>query len=158
MVDKEKVVLLNRLAIYDKHISESDKKINDYFLHDYIYAKNIRTRFFAFIGSLIILAFYMLHRIFVEEIDLFALDYMKELTDAAVFIVIILVLYTLIGSLQASVTYRASQKRIRAYLEVLKRAGEMESAVKQTDEGNKINRYGRDIIYKSGDYQRNQKV
>jgi len=154
MIDKEKIVFLTRLAVYDKYMSESDKKKNCFFLHDYIYAKNIWTRFYAFLGSMIIVAFYLLHRIFVEKIDIFAMDYRKEITDIAVFIIIILVLYTLVGSLQAAVAYNASQKRIRAYLEVLKKAGEMKQARITADERANDKRYGRDLIYTGDNYKR----
>jgi len=119
MADKEKIVLLTRLALYDKHMSDADKKINNYFLHDYIYAKNIRTRFFACCGTIILVLFYVMYRIFVEQADIFALDYVKELTGIAVFVAAVLVFYTLVGSLRAAVAFRASQKRIGAYLDVL---------------------------------------
>ena len=156
MADKEKIVLLTRLAIYDKHLSDADKKMNNYFLHDYIYAKNIRTRFFAFTGSLIIVFFYALYRIFVEKADIFMLDYKKELTDVIGFIVIILVVYTAIGSLQAAIAYRAGQKRIKAYLEVLKKtlARDAPAAGERVRE----RRYGRDIVYTGDNYQRGKKI
>ena len=154
MIDKEKIVLLTRLAIYDKHMSESDKKINNYFLHDYIYARNLRTRFFAFIGSMIIILFYMMHRIIIEEIDIFALDYQKELTDIVIFIVIILVFYTIISSIQAAVTYKTSQKRIKAYLEVLKKAGMEKDTQERASEEAYKRQHGRDIIYTGSNYQR----
>ena len=153
MIDKEKIVLLTRLAIYDKHMSESDKKVNQYFLHDYIYSRNIRTRFFAFIGSLIVILFMVMHRVFIEEVDIFALDYRKEITEIVIFIVIVLVLYTVIGGLQAAVAYKTSQKRIKAYLEVLKKAG-MEKQTKTSEEAYR-RRYGRDLIYTGNNYQRN---
>lgn len=122
VIDKEKIVLLTRLAIYDKYMSESDKKINNYFLHDYIYKKNFATRAFAFIGSLIIVFFYLLHKVFVMGADIFELDYRQELIDIAIFVVVVLVLYTIIGSFKSAMEYKASQNRIKAYIEVLKKA------------------------------------
>ena len=155
MADREKIVLLTRLALYDKYMSDSDKKTNGYFLHDYIYSKNIRTRFFAFFGALILILFNLIYRIFVEKTDIFMLDYKKELTDIVVFVVIVLVVYTAIGSLKAAVAYRASQKRIKAYLEVLKRTGEQTGAPRRAAVGRAYERrYGRDIVYTGADHKR----
>ena len=158
MIEKEKIVLLTRLAVYDKHMSESDKKINNYFLHDYIYAKNIWTRFYAFIGSVIVVFFYLLYRILIEQTDVFAMDYRKEITDVAIFIIAVLVLYTLIGSLQAAVSYRASQKRIRAYLDVLNKTGEEKNARRIPGERTYERRYGQNIVYTGDNYQRGKKI
>jgi len=154
MADKEKIVLLTRLAIYDTRMSESDKKINNYFLHDYIYAKNVRTRFFAFIGAAIVVLFYVLYRIFVEKTDIFTLDYVRELTVIAAFVVFVLVFYTAVGGLQAAFQYSASQKRINAYLDVLKKTGEMETDDRSPGERAKVRDNGRDSIYTSGNYKR----
>ena len=148
MADKEKIVLLTRLALYDKYMSESDKKTNGYFMHDYIYAKNIRTRFFAFLGAAIVVGFYMINKVLVEKADIFTLDYRKELTGAALFIVIVLAAYTAIGGLRAASAYRASQKRIKAYLDVLKKTGEKTREV----------RYGRNIVYTGNNHQRDKKI
>jgi len=153
MADKEKIVLLTRLAVYDSRMSDSDKKINNYFLHDYIYAKNIRTRFFAFLGAVILVFFYALYRIFIEKTDIFTLDYVKELTVIVVFIVFVLVFYTAVGGLQAAFQYNASQKRINAYLDVLKKTGEMGKDNRSPDERAKAKENGRDIIYTSGNYK-----
>ena len=156
MPDKEKIVLLTRLAVYDKHMSESDKKMNDYFLHDYIYSKNIWTRFYAFIGSMILIVFYLLYRILIKETDIFALDYVKELTNIAIFVFVVLVFYTLVGSLRAMVSYRAGQKRIRAYLEVLRKTGE--TAETPTGERAYERRHGRNLIYTGSNHKRGKKI
>jgi len=157
MPDKEKIVLLTRLAVYDKHMSESDKKMNDYFLHDYIYSKNIWTRFYAFLGSMILIAFYLLYRILIEETDIFSVDYVREFTNIAVFIVGVLVFYTLVGSLRAMVSYRAGQKRIRAYLDVLKKTGEPAEA-RRAGERAYERRHGRNLIYTGSDNKRGKKI
>ena len=158
-MDREKIVLLTRLAVYDKHLSESDRKINNYFLHDYIYSKNIRTRFFAFTGAFILFAYYAMYRILVLNADVFTLDYKKEITEAAVFFAAIIALYTIIGSIRAAVEYRICQKRIKAYMEVLKKTGEMGVKPKKADifRAEPKERYnendGTSIIYKGGNYK-----
>ena len=154
MADREKIVLLSRLAVYDKHMSESDKKTNNYFMHDYIYSRNVRTRFFALLGSLIIIIFYAVNKILIQKADIFELDYKKEITAVIVFTVLVLILYTVIGGLKAASEYRAGQKRIKAYLEVLSKAGSDKSDKITAHEGTRKERHGRDIIYTGGNYKR----
>lgn len=44
MVDQDKIILMSKLASYEKKYIKQDKKITDYFIEDYIYINNFKTR------------------------------------------------------------------------------------------------------------------
>jgi hypothetical protein len=115
MIDKDKVILMTQLAVYDKHGAEKDRKINDYFLHDFIYKNNMWTRFSVIAGSIILYFFYMLHRIFNQGLDIMTLDYIGELKKMGVFILAVALVYTVLGSIKSAYDYRKSQNMIKQY-------------------------------------------
>ncbi|MDR1687362.1 MAG: hypothetical protein LBS21_01965 [Clostridiales bacterium] len=155
MIDKEKIILMTQLAVYDKHGAEADRRINDYFLHDFIYKNNMWTRFSVILGSIILYFFYMLHRIFNEGLDIMTLDYIAELKKMGLFILVIAAVYTVIGSIKSSYDYRQSQKKISEYskrLSVLTGEydegleEEYEDSEEETGEGTDVG-YRDDLLY-----------
>ena len=56
MKSRQKILLMTKLALYEKHYGAVDRAANDYFRHDFIYKKNLGTRFAVGFGGLIILA------------------------------------------------------------------------------------------------------
>ena len=141
MADKRKIIIMTKLAIYDKHYGEKDRKTNEYYQHDYVFRKNSLTRFYTFIGSIFILFFQWTYRFATEEIDIFELDYSVILREAAIFVVIVAVLYTAIGSISAIAEYRRSQRRLKKYLSLIKHLEEIKSGTKEAsdDEGDFVN-------------------
>jgi len=125
-INKEKIILMTRLAVYDKHSAAKDKRINDYFLHDYIYKSNMYTRIAVITGALILVSLNILYRVLNESADIFDLDYTQELKKIGLFILAAALFYTVIGSLKAAREYYKCQKRIKEYtdcMEKLEKAG-----------------------------------
>lgn len=150
---KEKIILMTKLAVYEKENSGRDQRINDYFLHDYIYKCNMWTRFSAIIGAVIVIFFIVLHKIFIESVDLFASDYVKELKSAVVLIVFLLVVYTVISTIKATMEYRTAQKRLNAYIQLLDELNGLKIREKEDIEEDTDLYYGTDINYSSNDNQ-----
>ena len=67
MVDQNKIILMSKMARYEKRYMRQDKRMTDYFVEDYIYINNFITR--AGI-SLITIFFIMLGAVntFLDEI------------------------------------------------------------------------------------------
>jgi len=118
MVDKEKVIVMTNLAIYDKNYGDSDRKANTFFRHDYVYWKNFWARLYALLGSLILVGFYIIHRLVIIGEDLFEIDYRAEGVRILIFIVAVMVVVSGISSLKATREYSAIQKRINEYLKL----------------------------------------
>jgi len=113
--DEKRIIIMTRLAAYDKNESAGDKRVNSYFLHDYISKNNLQTQIAVITGSLILIGFNILHRIFNEGLDITTLDYVAELRKYGLFIFGVALSYTVIGSLKAAKDYHGCQKRIRQY-------------------------------------------
>ena len=140
MVDNRRILLMAKLALYDKKYGNKDRKLNEFYQHDYIYKKNFVTRLYALIGGLILLMFYWLYQFFVMGIDLFDMDYQKAIIDSLLFLVALLATYTVIGSRIAIVEYKKAQSRLKKYfilihrLERLKGKADMETIAEEAAE------------------------
>ena len=128
MVNQQKIITMTKLALYDKHDGPADRAASDYFRHDYIYKKNLGTRLAVGFGSVLILVLYWIGVIFEDgEIDIFELDFRAYLIDSFLFVMAVLAVYSLIGTIQGTREYYLVQKRItqyQTYLRHLERGGE----------------------------------
>jgi len=125
MINKDKIILMTKLAIYDKTDGESDKRLNSFFRHDYVYWKNFWIRLYAFIGCVVIVALYALNKIVIEKQDLFEIDYKAEAMSILFFVIIVLGISTFFGSIKATREYSKAQKRITEHLELTKQLDHM---------------------------------
>jgi hypothetical protein len=112
---QQKIIVMTQLALYDKHKGHTDQLANDYFRHDYIYRKNLGTRFAVGFGGFIMLGFYWARNIFIDGADLFELDFTTYLYDSILFILALLAVYSLIGTIQGTREYYLVQKRLTRY-------------------------------------------
>jgi hypothetical protein len=112
---QQKIIVMTQLALYDKHEGHSDQLANDYFRHDYIYKKNLGTRFAVGFGGFLLLGLYWARNIIIGDADLFELDFTSHLYDSILFILAILAVYSLIGTIQGTREYYLVQKRITRY-------------------------------------------
>jgi hypothetical protein len=111
---------MTKLAIYDKNRSERDMKKLSYFRNDYVYRQNIGVRFGVLIGCLIVILLNFMHKIVIDNIDVFSgMDYQEELMGAAVFVVVVVVAYSLIGTIVYMADYQNAKKRQRRYIKML---------------------------------------
>lgn len=120
MVNRQKIITMTKLALYDKHEGAADRATNEYFRHDYIYRKNLGTRISVGIGGTVVLALYWLRIVFVEGIDVFEFDIQHHATDSILFIIAILAVYSVIGTIQGTREYYLVQKRLQQYQGMLR--------------------------------------
>ncbi len=119
--DKRSIALMTKLAIYDKHKGNSDRKITGFYRHDYVYRKNIISRLGAFFGGLFVLGLYLLNLIFTTEQNIFEFDLERIAVNIAIYFGVIFVISTIISSVVATAEYNRAQNRQRKYFEMLKR-------------------------------------
>jgi len=125
---------MSKLARYDKHSGSTDRAANDYFRHDYIYRKNLATRLAVGFGAILIQALYWLRIIFIDGVDLFEINLQQHIQDSVLFILAVLAVYTVIGTLQGTREYYLVQKRIKDYEQLvddMERLNEREERNKQ---------------------------
>jgi len=121
MVNKDKIILMAKMAVQDKRHGDSDRKVFSYFRRDYIYRKNMWTRLYVGIGAGFLLVLYWLYQIFVYGVNLQELDVRQSVTDSVLFLLAMMAFYTLIGTIQGTFQYYQVQKRMRRYMAMIKR-------------------------------------
>ena len=131
MVNQHKIITMTRLALYDKHEGYADRVANDYFRHDYIYRNNLGTRLAVGFGSIIILGVYWLQDIFLNQTDLFELDIQQNVTDSILFILAVLAVYSLIGTIQGTRQYYLVQKRLAQYQALVRQLERLEERARR---------------------------
>lgn len=122
MIDQDRIILMTKLAVYEKKYIKEDRRRNSYYVEDYIYVKNFKTRFSV---TLVVILFA-------------AIDIMKMInqnvvipTSLASFIdsyikpylvpwIMILIGYTILSTIIYQTRYALSQKRLKGYSKILK--------------------------------------
>ncbi|HHW66201.1 MAG: hypothetical protein PWP07_606 [Epulopiscium sp.] len=133
MIDEEKIKLMSKLAIYEKNHGNLDGKINGYFKSDYVYIQNWWTRLSVTIAGFLIIGLILFYKIFVEKVDLFSIDYKAYGMWLGGIIVVLLVVYSVLSSYVHEKRYKASEKRIRKYLQMLRQLEELKLSSQQEE-------------------------
>ena len=118
-MDRRRIIIMSQLALYDKGQGRADKKIDRLFRRDYIYKQNMWTRFYATIVVVFGLICYWIYRYFTTDMDLFNLDLNPILTQAVIILGVVLLFYTVIGTIKSTADYQQAQKRLRKYYKLL---------------------------------------
>ncbi|MCL2372034.1 MAG: hypothetical protein FWC78_01350 [Defluviitaleaceae bacterium] len=121
MLNQRKIITMTKLALYDKHDGPADRDASNYFRHDYIYKKNLGTRLAVGLGSVFILIIYWLRLILIDGIDVLEVNMQEELTSSILFILVMLAVYSVIGTVQGTREYYVIQKRLQEYQQHLQR-------------------------------------
>ncbi|WP_058486491.1 hypothetical protein [Defluviitalea phaphyphila] len=133
MIDEEKIKLMTKLAIYEKNYGTEDKKINKYYKSDYIYIKNWWTRISVLIVSLLIVGLILFHKMFVEKIDIFSIDYKTYGIGLGSIIIVLLIFYSILSKSIYEKKYMEAEKRIKRYLNILNQLEEHAPLKKQEE-------------------------
>ncbi len=145
MSDKRKIILMTKLAIYDKKLGDSDRKLAKYFRHDYIYRKNMWTRFFVGIATVIIIGLYWAYKIFIDGTDIFGIDYEAAIFKSVVFALVVIVFYSIIGTIIATIEYQQAKLRLQRYFKVLNHLDKLRSQDMENDKYDLINEVRREL-------------
>jgi hypothetical protein len=126
---------MSKLAAYDKEYAAKDRKKAEFFRHDYVYRRNVATRFFTLLGSFIIIIFYFMHRIIIDGLDVLDLtgEMPNDLIRMGILVILMQVAYTLIGFWAHARDYNAAQERINEYTENMYKLSQMLDAAAEMD-------------------------
>lgn len=130
----KKIIVMTRLALYDKHQGRMDRQLAELFRHDYIYAKNLWNRLAVGSGAVALVAIYWLRNILLDGVDVFELYMRQHIADAALFVLAVMAAYTVIGIIQGTREYYHMEERLRQYealVEYLERADEREQRARE---------------------------
>lgn len=124
-INKEKIILMSKLAMYEKNIGKEDFKINSYFRHDYIYKKNFGIRLSALIGGVVIIFLAVVHKIAIGGEDILMLNFVQEGMKIALFLVFIAVMYSILGVLINTLKYESAVTRLEKYYDTIDKLDEV---------------------------------
>jgi len=128
MVNQQKVAIMTKLALYDKHEGPADRDANEFFRHDYIYKKNLGTRMAVGFGGLLLLALHWLRMILIDGLDVLQVALVRgHLIESLMFLAAILAVYSLIGTLQGTREYYLIQKRLKKYNGLVRQLEKLEN-------------------------------
>jgi hypothetical protein len=119
MYNEKKIKIMSQMALYDKHGWDADYRKYQYFRHDYIYCKNAWTRFYAAIGCVILSGLYVMHLFAVEDLNPVQMiadgTYLPLALRLLTFTAVVLVGYTVLGTLIHTIEYQKARGRIDEY-------------------------------------------
>lgn len=147
MDKKKRIAILSKLAMYDKLYGKIDSKIDNYFLHDYISKQNIITRIYVGFGGMLLLCFYWFHQYAINEVNLLLVDWTVELPKMGIFILSLLIGYSILGLFIWGQEYKASKTRRKLYYNYSEQLRNLDenSKSKKPKEANRRH-YGADTI------------
>lgn len=122
MVDENKMMLMVKMAHYEKNHIKQDKKVTEYFIEDYIYINNFKTRLGITLITLCFIGFgtfkmLMKDIIFPTSMWHFIEIYIKPYFYPWLFAMI---LYTIISSIVYGRRYKITSKRYEEYRKLVK--------------------------------------
>lgn len=137
-MDKNKIILMSKLAIEEKQSLNKDKKITSYFSEDYIYVNNFKTRLLVFIMTGIIMFLYIFAKL---QIGGTLPTNLEEVVGQYIIpyggcMIAIILAYSVISSQIYQKKYNLAQSRINIYKKNLKALEELENSRDKGDERN----------------------
>jgi len=130
-IRNEKIRIMSKMAVYDKRGFQRDSKANHYFRSDFIYKKNMQMRFFLGVGCAILILFYIMHLMGAEDADIFALDFQSAAIRVLIFVLIVMVAYSFLGTIIYTREFIISQRRISEYFGLMTELEELENGGKE---------------------------
>ena len=138
MVNKRKVRLMARTAMYEKHDGCNELKKAGYFKSDYVGAHMLLTGAAVTVGYFICILLVCIYRFEYIINNLTRLDYRQIMNNAIIIYVLLLIAYLVIAYFIYSVKYTNSQSGVRFYISRLKKI-------------DKLNRLEKNELEKEGD-------
>lgn len=135
MVDQNKIILMSKMARYEKRYMRQDKRMTDYFVEDYIYINNFITRagislitiFFIMLGAV---NTFLDEIIFPTSIESFIEIYIKDYIGPWL---IMMIIYTVISSIVFGVRHKKASKRMNEYKKLVKELKNYEEEMTSTE-------------------------
>lgn len=133
MVNRQKIIIMSKLAVYDKKLGQADRKADRLFRHDFIYRQNMWTRFYATVVVMIGLVCYWGYQFFTTDMDLFGLDFESMIRQAVMVLGATLVFFTVVGTIKATAEYQSAQARLSRYYKLLNHLDRLDERIRSEE-------------------------
>ena len=126
-MNRHKIIVMTRLALYDKHGGDADRVTCGFFRHDFIYRRNMATRLAVGVCGVLLALMYWLRAFFEDGLeDFFSATLQQDIIDTALFVVALMAAYTLIGTITGTREYYLAQERLRHYNSLTRQLAKLE--------------------------------
>ncbi|MGL4800478.1 MAG: hypothetical protein ACRCWY_13945 [Cellulosilyticaceae bacterium] len=138
MVDENKVMLMSRLAVLEKHSIKEDLKITSYYPEDYIYMNNVKTRLSILVVMIGLIGVQLLLKL---EKGIYIPTNGSELLSYYIVpygsvIIGVLIFYSWLSTCVYKKRYKEAEARVTRYKELLEQLDEWEEGALQERWGN----------------------
>lgn len=137
MLNKEKIRIMTRAAIYEKGKGREDLKITAYGDSDYVRFNLLKTVIGATIAFILIAALFVFYKMDFFMANMMKLDLMKVGREILVVYLLFIAAYTAVSIIVYQTKYTIAKRRVRAYNE------ELEIIEELADDEAKFNERGR---------------
>lgn len=117
MIDQNKIILMAKMAQYEAKDKEKDKRITDYFIEDYIYINNFKTRVSITFLTLLVMLLGTLRKVLEDIVIPSSIEQLISIYIAPYILpwVIAIVGYTLLSTIVYKKRYEQANQRMKKY-------------------------------------------
>ena len=120
MLNKDKIRIMSRCAMYEKGQGKEDLAINRYFQGDYVRLNTLKTLIGVTIGFILCLGLYIVMKAEYYMENIVGMDFLELAKSILKYYVIVLIVFAVISILFYGWKYADTQKRVRWYYKDLK--------------------------------------
>ena len=120
MLEKNKIILMTALSVYEEKDGKEDLSINDYFRGDYIGFEVLKGALYGTIAFAVVFAMYMLYDLEMFMVDFYKMDIVEFAQGVLRKYVIFLAVYMVISYCVALFKYTKSRKHVGRYKDALR--------------------------------------
>lgn len=121
MLSEERVILMTRMASYEKGEGRENVRIGNYFRSDYIAVHVLKSIVCAILSFLIVFALYILYNFETFMQELYEMDLLAFAKDVLVYFFAVVTGYGVLTYIVCTWRYAKAKKSLRAYYNNLKK-------------------------------------
>lgn len=121
MLNEERVILMTRMASYEKGEGKENVKIGNYFRSDYITAQVLKSVICAIISFLIVFALYIFYHFETFMQELYKMDLVAFAKDVLIIFFAVVMGYGLLTYMVCTWRYAKARKSLKSYYNNLKK-------------------------------------
>ncbi len=121
MLNEERVILMTRMASYERGEGRENVKIGNYFRSDYIAAQVIKAVISAVIAFLVLFGLYLLYNFETLMENLYEMDLIAFARDISIYFFVFVACYGVVTYLICTWRYARAKKSLKCYYNNLKK-------------------------------------
>jgi len=127
MIDEEKVILMTKLASFEKREGKRDDKIISYFRSDYIGFQILKAIIAGTISFFSVLIIYIFYNFETLMADIYKMDLMEEGKNLIIIYLVVIGIYAVLCYVLFTYRYAKAKKRLKEYYAGLRKLENMNS-------------------------------